>query len=99
MDDEIAQQLVDVQHIFQVLSLAEGLQAADQPRLIGLGDGSFGVAEDIAVAVRVVVGILQLHVAAAHAHAAAEAPKAAGEAAASAGKSAVPAGEAAASAG
>ena len=89
---EIAQQLVDVQHVLKVFPLAEGLQAADQPRPVGVGDGGFRVAEDVGIIVRVVVGILQLDVAAAHAHAAAEAAETAGGLAAEAAETAETAG-------
>ena len=54
----------DVFDVFPGVELADGL---DEPGLIGLGDVGLGVVEDVRVAVGVVVGVLELHVAGAHA--------------------------------
>ena len=67
VDDEIAQHLVRVEHIFQVLIGRQLFQRRNQPLLIRLRDVRLRVVEDVRVAVRVVVDVLQLHILAAHA--------------------------------
>ena len=99
VDHEVAKDLVHIQDRFQVFIGAELLQGGNQPLLIGGGDLGLGVVEDVGVAVRIIVDILQLHVVAAHAAGAAPVVLSAGEARLPAGEalpgSLPPAGEAA----
>ena len=67
VDDEISQYLVRVEHVFQVLVCRQLFQRRNQPLLIRLRDVRLRVVEDVRVAVRVVVDVLQLHILAAHA--------------------------------
>ena len=63
---QIADNLVGIDHLVHILALVQLPEGLDQPLLIALGHIGFGVIEDIAVAVRIVVRVNQLHVLAAH---------------------------------
>ena len=64
---EISDDLVHVHHVLQVLTGVELFQRLDQAGLVRLGDVRFGIAEDVGIAVRVVVDIPELHVRRPHA--------------------------------
>ena len=63
VDDEIAQHRVHVQNVLQVLIRRELPEARDQPLFVLAGHIGLRVVENIRVAFRIVVNILQLHVA------------------------------------
>ena len=74
---QIADHLVLINGVVQSLLRIQFAQGFDQARLILLADLCFGVIEDVAVAVRIVVGIDQLYIVIAHAEAEAARRKAA----------------------
>ena len=67
VDHEVAQDLLHADGGGNLRPLVQNFQRLNQPGLVRLGHVRLGAAENVRVAVRVVVGILQLHVAAAHA--------------------------------
>ena len=67
--DQIANDFVPIHDAFNVLLRIQLAERFNQARLVLLADFRLGVVENVAVTVRVVVGINQLHVIAAHAEA------------------------------
>ena len=63
---QIADDLVGIDHLVHILAFVQLPEGFDQPFLIFFRHLGFGVIEDIAVAVRIVVRVDQLHVFAAH---------------------------------
>ena len=62
VDDEIAQHRVHVQNVLQVLIRRELLEARYQPLFVLAGHIGLRVVENIRIAVRIIVDVLQLHI-------------------------------------
>ena len=73
---KIAQYLVYVQSVLHSFACVKRFQRPDEPGLVCAGHIGFGAVEDVGIAVRIVIRILQLHVAGAHAAEAAPRPAA-----------------------
>ena len=77
VDHEVADHLIHVHHLLNILPRVEPLQGGDEAVPVLVGDVGLGVVEDVLVAVVVVVGVDERDVVAAHgeaAHAASSAP-------------------------
>ena len=68
--DKVPEHFVGIQRAFQIGLLRERLQGCDQTLLIGSVHGRFRVVEDVGIAARLVINVLQFDIAAAHAESA-----------------------------
>ena len=64
---KVAEHFVDIHHFLQVFPGGELLEGGDKPGLVRRGNVGFGGIEDVGIAIRVIVDVLERHVAAARA--------------------------------
>ena len=62
---KVAEHLVDVYHLLQVFPGGKLLKGGDKPGLVRWGDIGFGGIKNVGIAIRVIVDVLERHVAAA----------------------------------
>ncbi len=67
VDHEVADHLLHVHRVLDVPLAAQDLQRGNETGLVRRRDGGFGVVKNVGVAVGIIVNVLQLYIAAAHA--------------------------------